>query len=160
MLCVHCLALLDRYFGKHLRNRHDAEDAAQHVLLKVLEVLPEYRPTAPFQTWLFTIARNHLIDRTRVQDRAEATDPEALRAMQETEVAIEAPALATQARMIRTLIAPLPKEQQRVLLLKYAHDLSPAQIATILGRTETSVRQLHKRARDALHEIIQAQSRG
>ena len=61
---------------------------------------------------------------------------------------------------LRTLIAPLSADQQRVCVLIYMHDLTPALVGAVLGRTESWVRQTHKRARDSLREIIDAQPGG
>lgn len=40
---------------------HDAEDAAQDILLKVVTHLSAYRGESAFTTWVFRIAANHLI---------------------------------------------------------------------------------------------------
>lgn len=41
---------------------HDAEDASQDILLKVMTHLSSYKGESTFSTWVFRIAVNHLID--------------------------------------------------------------------------------------------------
>ena len=44
-----------------LGNRDDAADAAQEILMKVVTHLGSFRGDAAFTTWVFQIARNHLL---------------------------------------------------------------------------------------------------
>ncbi len=44
-----------------LGNRDDAADAAQEILMKVVTHLSSFRGDAAFTTWVFQIARNHLL---------------------------------------------------------------------------------------------------
>jgi RNA polymerase sigma factor (sigma-70 family) len=44
-----------------LGNREDAADATQEILLKVVTHLGSFRQQAAFTTWVFQIARNHLL---------------------------------------------------------------------------------------------------
>lgn len=41
---------------------HDAEDATQEILIKVYRHLNEFKKESAFTTWVYSIARNHLID--------------------------------------------------------------------------------------------------
>jgi RNA polymerase sigma factor (sigma-70 family) len=158
-LCARYLHPLKNYFLTARCAPLDAEDATQHVLMRMLEALPSYVHTStPFEVWLFTIARNHLVDRGRRTAPADAHDPAALTRLQEGRSAAETAPTREQPDSIRALIAPLTVEQQRVLLLIYLHDFKPSEVAHTLSRTEASVRQLHKRARDTLRAIVLAQS--
>src|SRR4051794_26764826 len=42
-MCGICVQLLQSYFRRSLRNSHEAEEATQHVMLKLLAALPRYR---------------------------------------------------------------------------------------------------------------------
>ncbi|RMG57510.1 MAG: sigma-70 family RNA polymerase sigma factor [Deltaproteobacteria bacterium] len=64
--------LFRRHFGKlygfFLRstgNRHTAEDLAQEVLVRLFRSAGRYEPTAKFSTFLYTIARNVLLNYIR-----------------------------------------------------------------------------------------------
>ncbi|SIA55942.1 RNA polymerase sigma factor SigE [Mycobacteroides abscessus subsp. abscessus] len=51
-----------------LRDRKEAEDAAQEVFIKIYSSLPQYEDQG-FKTWITRIAVNHAIDVKRKRDR-------------------------------------------------------------------------------------------
>ena len=57
--------LLTAYYKRQLWDAQSAEDGAQDVLLKVFRFLRRYESRARFTTFLFSVARNHGIDRLR-----------------------------------------------------------------------------------------------
>jgi RNA polymerase sigma factor (sigma-70 family) len=63
-----------------LGNRQDAADATQEILLKVITHLGSFRRDSSLSTWVFRIARNHLLTSlTRAKEHPEIS----LEAMQE-----------------------------------------------------------------------------
>jgi RNA polymerase sigma factor (sigma-70 family) len=63
-----------------LGNRDDAADATQEILLKVLTHLGSFRAEAAFSTWVFQVAKNHLLTTvTRAREHPEIS----LESMQE-----------------------------------------------------------------------------
>jgi RNA polymerase sigma factor (sigma-70 family) len=57
-----------------LGQRDDASDATQEILLKVVTHLAQYRAEAGFGTWVFQIARNHLLTAvTRAKESPEVS---------------------------------------------------------------------------------------
>jgi RNA polymerase sigma factor (sigma-70 family) len=124
----------------------------------MLQALPSYVDSAPFAAWVFAIARNYVIDRARTGRRTEAVAPGALSRYQDARQESHETSAVEQRDAMRTLIAPLSIEQQRVLSLIYSCGLSVREVSRVLGRNESWVRQTHKRARDALREIVFLQS--
>jgi len=66
-------ASLVRYFHVQSRSRETAEDLAQEVWIRVIRHRDDYRPTARFSTYIFSIARNLWIDRYRSNRAAPPT---------------------------------------------------------------------------------------
>ena len=66
-------ASLVRYFFHQSRSRETAEDLAQEVWIRIIRHRLTYRPSARFQTYLFSIARNLWIDRYRSNKAAPPT---------------------------------------------------------------------------------------
>jgi RNA polymerase sigma-70 factor (ECF subfamily) len=161
-LCCMCVPWVERYFRRVLGDEYEAEEATQHVMVQVLGALPRYREQGtPFRAFVFRLAHNHGQDRHAAHARLRSTDPSELALMRETpDMAAAGATSADQRDSLSTLIAPLPPAQQRVIRLIYQHDLTPDQVGRVLGCTAASVRQLHKRARDALREVVDMQSRG
>lgn len=161
-LCSRCGPLLQRYFRRAFGNSDDAEDASQHVMVQLLGALPRYRHQGtPFRAFVFRLARNHAIDRGAVRGRSTALPVDDLDRLQDSAGESPEPGRGSEQReSLDYLLAPLPEIQQRVIRLIYQHDLTPNQTAAVLGHTPASVRQLHKRARDTLRELVLMQSGG
>src|ERR1700674_6029461 len=58
-----------RYLERNVGNRATADELMQEVWFAVARDAARYEPTAPFTTWLFTIARNRMIDSNRISRR-------------------------------------------------------------------------------------------
>jgi RNA polymerase sigma-70 factor (ECF subfamily) len=133
------------YMRLALRNPDEAEDATQHVFLKVLEALPAYeRRGQPFRAWLFRIARNHAVDRLRDRGRIEIEEPARLELLASGGELRGLDWLSDQDMLV--FIERLPLTQRQVLVLRYMLDLTTPEIAEVLDRSQASVRQLQSRA--------------
>jgi RNA polymerase sigma-70 factor, ECF subfamily len=138
-----------------LRDRHDAEDATERTFLAALTHLGRFEERAQpedgegastFRVWLFQIARNVVAERRRGQRR----HPEA---PLETAALIAAPqdvegdvTRRDDTRAALGAIGRLRGDRRRALILRFVDEMSTAEIAGILGRTEGAVRVLIHRA--------------
>jgi RNA polymerase sigma-70 factor (ECF subfamily) len=158
--------LYDRYFDRVygylrvlLKDRHEAEDAAQQVFMKMLEALPGYeRRSQPFRAWIFVLARNLAISHLRKHGRNDVVDPAKLNRRIDRDPE-EDPATMTALQWVSdhdltVLIERLPVSQRQVLTLRYMMDLSTRQIAEILDRNENEVRMLQHRAQRFLRDRL------
>jgi RNA polymerase sigma-70 factor (ECF subfamily) len=147
-------ALLFRVAHSVVRSRSEAEDIVQDTFLRVLQhqrSLPEVRD---LRVWLVRIAWNLALDRQR-RIRPDQIDPEFA-------ASLVAPGLAADAAleaghrvqaMLRELDR-LPKLERQAMLLSAQQELSAAEIAIILKRSESAVRALLFRARTRLRERL------
>ena len=141
-----------------LRNRPDAEDAAQETFVRVLrhrQQLPEVRDQ---RAWLARIAWRVALDRRR---RApEVPLEEAARAVRALRAAgASAEQLAADSQMLallERLIASLPRELREALTLSTVEEMSSAEVAAALAIPEASVRTRVFRARQLLREKLAA----
>jgi RNA polymerase sigma-70 factor (ECF subfamily) len=145
------------YMRLALRTGDEAEDATQQVFVNVLEALPRYeRRGQPFRAWLFRIARNLAIDRLRERGRLELEEPSRLELLAEP----SGPDLRSLDWLsdhdVLALIERLPLAQRQVLVLRYMLDLSTAEIADVLDRSQAAVRQLQSRALRRLEDQLGA----
>jgi RNA polymerase sigma-70 factor, ECF subfamily len=134
----------------------DAREVTQDTFVRAFEAIARFDPCRPFASWLFAIARRKGIDchRARIPgdshaapEELDAADPAELLARRE-----EAQDLWRRAR------AWLPDGQFQSLWLRYAEDMDIAQIACVLGKTQTHVKVLLFRARHALAGELQTAS--
>jgi len=153
--------LYDRYLDRmyaYLRARtssaEDAADLTQQVFLRAFDALDQYHPQrASFATWLFRIARNTATDAYRRQKSAVAWDflPAALQPIAGDDP--EASALRQETRdRLRLVLGACDARTREVLALRYGADLSVAEIAAIVGKSEAAVKKQLTRALRALKE--------
>src|SRR4029079_1933548 len=136
---------LYRYCRHLTRSPWDAEDLAQDTLARALVTLgtmlkPEIENP---RAWLFRVATNLFIDRTR-------------RAREELGELPEAPARGTDERAKReaagTLLARLAPQERAAVVLKDAFDLELGDIATVLSTSVGAVKAALHRGRGKLAE--------
>jgi len=111
----------------------DVEDLYQETWLRVVRHAGRFDPSRRFSTWLFQIAVNLCRDwhrRPPPEPAAPATDAAAPSPLGRTEAALDAAGL----------LGSLPPPQREVLILRYYHDLSEAEVATILDCPKGTVK--------------------
>jgi RNA polymerase sigma-70 factor (ECF subfamily) len=143
----------DNIFGyvlSFVHDQHEAEDVTQQVFLKLISVIAKYRPReAPFTAWLLRVARNVALDHLRQRrlvpcEEVYAPSHEADDSARERRFGLE------------QALEALPQEQRSVVVLRHLVGLSPGEIATQMGRSESAVHGLHHRARKAIkRELIE-----
>ena len=154
-------ALIDRWRGPLYaflwrRAGDGADDLFQESWIRVTRARDRFDHSRRFSTWLFQIANNLCRDRWRRLDaRKRALD--AWQAELEASGAAQgAPPEARDARLAR-LLERLPERQREVLVLRYWHDQSEAEVAEILGIPRGTVKsRLHAAVR-AARELLEAE---
>lgn len=151
------------YLRVVLKDTHEAEDTAQQVFMKVFQALPDYERRRAFWAWLFTVARNHALNRIRDSRRTDVIEPEEVDRRREPIEREEAslPSLdwVTDQDLL-VLIERLPLAQRQVLTMRHLFDLSTKEIAEIMERTVDDVRMLQHRGQRFLRDRLTAIGRG
>jgi RNA polymerase sigma-70 factor, ECF subfamily len=147
--------LLDAYEQKvyrmavtMLRDHGRAQDVTQDVFLKLWRTLPSYDGRAAVSTWLYTIARNTCLSALRFESYRRTTDLPAIaepraRSIEPLDVALT------------DALARLPETQRAIIMLFYFEDRSVAEVATMLGLPEGTVKSHLHRARRALGNMLE-----
>ena len=149
-------ALLFRVAHSVLRSRTEAEDVVQDVFVRVLEHRRSLLEVRDMRVWLIRIAWNLALDRRR-RIRPEQMDERFANGL----VARSMPAdkAMDEAQRVRSVLREmerLPKGERHVLLLSAIEELGTAEMAAVLGRSESAVRALLFRARARLRERLEA----
>ncbi len=134
----------------------DAEDLAADTWSRLIRALGSFEGDEDrFRAWLYTSARNRLIDWYRVRARRpEVIDHSALLAVPST-ASVEAEAeerSATDAAL--ELIARLPHDQAEAVMLRTVAGLSIADVACVMRRSEGAVRVLTHRGLRRLEALL------
>ncbi len=130
------------------RNPADAREVTQDAFVRAFQAMGQFDTRRPFAPWLFAIARRRCIDSHRrvrpVSEKAspdlpDYDDPAELLARREDGEKVW--------RLARRHLRDGPFE---AVWLRYAEDMSVAEIAQALGKTQTHVKVLLFRARQKL----------
>ncbi len=144
-----------RYVSFRVKNE-DAEDIVENIFLRVWEKMGKYekRKSVAFSAWIFRIAHNMVVDHYRGGDRSLEELP--------MEIVDESrehnPLLMAQNNLnkevLKKALGRLKESYREVIVHKFLNDLSNAEVAAILGKSEGSLRILQFRALKALKEEL------
>ena len=133
------------YVIRRVRDRDEAQDITSDVFHLALKSLPRFEwRGVPFAAWLYRIAANEIADRSKSLARRRA-----FFLFQESDAGVEDASSIDDAERrgrLFKLVERLPRDQSRVIVMRFAEDKSIPEIATALGRSEGSVKQLQFRA--------------
>jgi RNA polymerase sigma-70 factor (ECF subfamily) len=131
-----------RYVLRIVHDHYEAEDITQQVFAKLIVSIDRFDDRgAPFGAWLLRLARNQALDDLRARRRVLVEEPPEQMAP---------PATPDRSDSLREALAELPPEQREVVVLRHVAGLTPAEIASRTGRSESAVHGLHHRGRRAL----------
>jgi RNA polymerase sigma-70 factor (ECF subfamily) len=161
------LARVYSYAYYELGNHHAAEDATAAAFLAALANLPRFEERArpadgegasTFRVWLFQIARNEVAaERRRGRRRPTAPLDDALTIADPLDVQADAERL-DDARAAWQAVGRLSEERRQAVVLRFVDELSTAEIAGVLGRSEGAVRVLiHRALRAVAGELTRRQ---
>ena len=147
--------LLFRVAHSILRSRAEAEDVVQDVFVRVVERKHKLVAIREMRVWLVRIAWNLALDRRR-RVRPEQFDVGFAESLVGSDVSADK-ALDEAQRMAAVLreLERLPKAEKHALLLAAIEELGMAEMAEVLGRSESAVRALLFRARTRLRERLE-----
>lgn len=151
MVVRYCRARMDRLSGHY----HAADDVAQEVCIAVVSALPGYRDMGrPFASFVFGIASHKLADAQRAAAR-QAIPIEDLPDGPDQQPGPEDVAVAAvEAERVRALLAQLPAQQHRLLVLRVLSGMSAEETGEALGMSPGAVRVAQHRALARLRAIV------
>jgi RNA polymerase sigma-70 factor, ECF subfamily len=130
-----------------------AEDLTEDVFLKAYKKIASINNDASFESWLYQIARNKVIDYYRDKKITVALDEIENSLEYETNV-VEVINLEEQQIVLLKILKELGPEQQAVLKMKFFEELDNATIAALMNKTEGAIRVIQHRAIVKLQELI------
>ncbi len=149
---------LFRYISWNVASTQDAQDLTAEVFLRALRALDRFeaaRSTA--RAWLFTIARNIVIDYHRRRARrpeqpldsgSEPAAEQHLESTMESQAASDA---------VSAAMRKLNEEQRQVVTLKFFSGMSNAEVAAVMGKKEGAINAMQYRALNRMGKILERQ---
>ena len=155
--------IYDQYIDKIYRfvylkvNSQDvAEDVTSKVFIKAWKAFcePNFVLKNP-GAFLYQIARNAVIDHYREKGRQKTVSVDAGQEIADPGTnAQDLAILSADVEVIKKAIQKLDKEQQDIIIWHYLDDMPIADIATLLGRPEGTVRVMLHRALNDLKDLV------
>lgn len=143
-----------RYVFVRLRNKSDAEDVTQETFMKAFQAMARYRDERDgMLPYLFTIARNLLINHTR-KKRPENALPEDIDKYAGSERTSRVTEEREVSEVIQDALGFLSEAEREVVELRFFGERSYAEIATLLGKREDAIRQHIARSLKKLREVL------
>jgi RNA polymerase sigma-70 factor (ECF subfamily) len=134
-----------------VRDQHAAEDLAQEGFVAAIRALERFDRSRPFGPWLRTIVARRAIDAARARALRREVGADGLEA---AAAAPTAPAAAAVADDLLAAVAALPDDQRIVVVLRHLLELTPTEIAQVVGVPRGTVNSRLRRALDRLAEVM------
>ena len=148
----HYAAPLTRFFRRRMSDVQSVENLIQETFLRVFRYARSYRAGGRLSSWIFAIAANLHRDFVRGESRGVVTvaaDPEAGALGSRTVGDPESTVLDREFdRTLLGVLESMPSHHRDVFILKHHYALSYAEVGTVLGISEGTVKsRMHKATR-------------
>jgi RNA polymerase sigma-70 factor (ECF subfamily) len=143
-----------RYIYLKVHSQAAAEDLTQDVFIKAYEAINSYKwRDLPFTAWLFRIAHNRVIDHIRKISREKNVSLDEADAISSGD-----PVYITEQNFevyqLKNALQQLPEAQREVATLRFLAELSIAEVALTLGKSEGTVKALQFNAVASLRKLL------
>jgi len=142
---------------RHTHNMEEAADLSQDVFIKVFDRLWTFRTNRRFFPWLYGLALNRVRDWHRKEKRRieypahDGLDHYAKAILSDQQQHVENQEKLLQ---LQEAIHLLPEETRELLILRYQHECSIREVATVFGLSESSTKMRIKRGLAKLHALL------
>ena len=145
---------VSRYIYFRVSEDGDLEDLVSQVFLKAWENLDRYKmSSSPFVAWLYTIARNLVIDHYRMKKKTLPLE-EIMSLPSDLEMPDEQAQIRFDLEEMHEALRFLTANQQQALILKYIAGLPNEDIAKVMNKQEGTVRGLQMRGLQTLAKYM------
>ncbi|MFA6136285.1 MAG: RNA polymerase sigma factor [Candidatus Paceibacterota bacterium] len=149
-----CVSPLYRFFYIRVKNKAISEDLTQLVFLKAWGNIKDLDNIENITAWLFTVARNTLIDHWRKKKDISVGDLSFLEEKGGSSDSSGEIDIIKSMGEIELVLDKLNDEQREVVTLKFFDGRSNKEIEKIMRKSSTSIRSLQYRAMLNLRDIL------
>jgi len=142
-----------RYITLRIGDEMEAEDLTQQVFLNTLRSISSFKwKGIPFSAWLFRIAHNQVVDYLRKRKRTAVPLDESLASSDDNLQLVAEHKLDIE--QILSATRQLTQAQREVISLRFAGELSIAQVAEVMGKSQGAVKALQHSGIVALRKAL------
>ena len=143
-----------RFVAFKVGRREDAEDITHQVFLKAWLSVERYQSKGfPFSSWLYRIARNHVIDFYR-SDKQHTPIDDVAHELIGDDVLVESVEQGIALERVTSALTELKDEYQDVIILRFIEERSLKETAVSLERSVGAVKVLQHRAMHQLRTLL------
>ena len=139
---------------KVVKNREQAEEAAQDVFVKVYRKLHQFDRRSSLKTWIYRIAHRTAIDYYRKKGLANVADDDLVPVVSKDQTADDRLMGIDRNEAIQTAMQELKELDARILDLYYFDELNIEEVAKILTLSISNCKVRLHRARKRLGELL------
>lgn len=157
-LYEHYFPRVYRYCALRLGPGEDAEDVTTEIFLRIIDNIGSFAWRGlPFGAWVFRIARNEVVSHVRKQKvrGPSLSIPEDY--ADDRRDGFEAVETEMTAAVVWQAVEQLPEAQRQVIALRFGSQMTVAETAKTLNKTENNVKVLQHKAIARLREMVREQ---
>ncbi|MCF8331191.1 MAG: RNA polymerase sigma factor [Bacteroidales bacterium] len=142
---------------KILGNEEDAEDLSQEVFLKVYKSLGTFKRKSKFSTWIYRIAYNEAITKTRKRKHViQGLENDIIENYTKDKATESLYELSSdkQKLLLEEVLQKLPENGYIIITLYYKEDFSVKEISKITGMSESNVKVTLHRTRSKMQRLM------
>ncbi len=144
-----------RYCKFNTKNEELAKDICQESFVKAYKKIKDFKTDGlwSFQSFIFTIARNLIIDNSRRKKEATLEEIENLQSSENLYDQIER---SEDVEKVRTVLSKLEDVEKQIVILRFFEDMSSQEVAKILGIKDGALRVRTFRVTQKMKEIFES----
>jgi RNA polymerase sigma-70 factor (ECF subfamily) len=142
-----------------LGSKEDAQDAAQEVFLRLFRHLRRVDPKRPLLPWLYRMTVNVCHDLNRKRRRETDVDVEEVDTLSPSADPEQESSRAEQMRLVAEALKALPEKERTAVVLRDLEGLTTAEVAGVLGSSESTVRSQISSARVKIKRFVERKER-
>lgn len=148
-----------RYFLRHIGNPETSSELHQDLWLKVINSKQSYQIKAKFNTWMYTLAHNRLVDWYRRNNLEQQSfqaneDDNPIEGSTDWNPDDELQTMRL-SKQLKTCIGKLPFEQREIFLLHQEASLTIPHIADMLQEAVEKIKSRYRYAIDKLRKCLE-----
>lgn len=143
-----------RYCKFNLRQEQDAQDICQETFLKAYRSLANFteKKGGSFQAYLFRIARNLIIDKSRKKKEVPLKEYQEIEDDTDLDEGIDK---KSENQKLKTALNRLKEKDRQIIVLRYFEEMTTAEVAKAIGTKEGAIRVRIHRILKNLKDIIE-----
>ena len=143
-------------FEQRLGSSDTSDDLLQETFIKVYLHLSDYSEEYTFGQWVYTIARNTLVDYVRRRADDVSIDSKFIAPMATTPSPEESVIINQRTAHFEASLAELSEDYRRIIEMRFLEEYSYEEIADKLGRPLNTIKTQIRRAKAAVCKMILA----